>query len=831
MMKPSIEKLQKFFRLEAKRGYDNCAVVGGMEGMLEPWRGEARADNLPEDLIEAVTSRLRDYQRLSPDSRSECLRGLWGRVRRQLGVEEETPESLLPQVEVRTVDPPAESPQVDSAETSATQPPIVEVHTPEITPEVEQLEGPPAAFDAFVTVLDGVGPKNAEKLSRLGLDTLGDMLYHYPRRYDDYTQLKPINRLKHDEEVTVIGTVKSIVLRPIRGGKSKLVEAIINDGSGAIRITWFNQPWLTRTIKKGIQVVLSGKIDQYLGRLVMNNPEWELLEQENLHTNRIVPVYPLTAKITQRWLRRLMNKVVKFWSLRVQDPLPEFIRRSARLMPLSEALLQVHFPDSWDALNAARHRLAFDEIFLMQLGVVRQKRAWAERTSRAFEVTDEWLQEQFSRLPFKLTNAQSHVLKEIHTDLSSGHPMNRLLQGDVGSGKTIVAALCIAIINREGAQAAMMAPTSILAEQHYQTLLSVLGGEQGVLTPDQIRLMIGATPEVEKDQIRFGLQNGKIKVVVGTHALIEDPVTFANLQLTIIDEQHRFGVNQRAALRAKGNNPHLLVMTATPIPRSLALTVYGDLDLVVLDEMPPGRIEVDTHVLLPRERERAYSLIKSQVEEGHQAFIIYPLIEESQKSASKAAVEEHTRLQREVFPKFKLGLLHGRLKPDEKEAVMSHFRNKNYQILVSTTVVEVGVDIPNATVMMVEGAERFGLAQLHQLRGRVGRGKIKAYCLLIPGKDYAAENERLEAMAQTNDGFVLAERDLEQRGPGEFLGSRQSGFSEFKMASLSDVRLIEKARQHALKFFTQDPEFINPEHQTLAAALDRFWGIGKGDIS
>jgi ATP-dependent DNA helicase RecG len=260
MMKPSIEKLQKFFRLEAKRGYDNCAVVGGMEGMLEPWRGEARADNLPEDLIEAVTSRLRDYQRLSPDSRSECLRGLWGRVRRQLGVEEETPESLLPQVEVRTVDPPAESPQVDSAETSATQPPIVEVHTPEITPEVEQLEGPPAAFDAFVTVLDGVGPKNAEKLSRLGLDTLGDMLYHYPRRYDDYTQLKPINRLKHDEEVTVIGTVKSIVLRPIRGGKSKLVEAIINDGSGAIRITWFNQPWLTRTIKKGIQVVLSGKI-------------------------------------------------------------------------------------------------------------------------------------------------------------------------------------------------------------------------------------------------------------------------------------------------------------------------------------------------------------------------------------------------------------------------------------------------------------------------------------------------------------------------------------------------------------------------------------------
>ena len=355
---------------------------------------------------------------------------------------------------------------------------------------------------------------------------------------------------------------------------------------------------------------------------------------------------------------------------------------------------------------------------------------------------------------------------------------------------------------------------------------------RSLLSPGQIRLLVGDTPEKEKEEIRAGLANGEIKIIIGTHALLEEPVTFADLQFVTIDEQHRFGVEQRAALRTKGTNPHLLVMTATPIPRSLALTVYGDLDLSVMDEMPPGRQAIETHVLTPLERERAYTLVNSQIKNGHQAFIIYPLVEESEKTELLAATQEHERLQKVVFPRLKLGLLHGRMKPDEKDAVMLAFRDRKYDILVSTTVVEVGVDVPNATVMLVEGANHFGLAQLHQLRGRVGRGEAQSYCLLIPDHEDAAENERLQAMQETNDGFVLAERDLQQRGPGEFLGTRQAGYAtSLKMATLSDIPLIEKARSQAQALFARDPDLKDPENSLLAEALGRFWGIGKGDVS
>jgi len=402
-----------------------------------------------------------------------------------------------------------------------------------------------------------------------------------------------------------------------------------------------------------------------------------------------------------------------------------------------------------------------------------------------------------------------------------------------------VAAMAIAMVTRQGAQAAIMAPTSILAEQHYHSLRALLtpAGEASSedtspLQAEEIRLMLGATPEAEKREIREGLASGSIKLIVGTHALLEEPVVFNDLELTIVDEQHRFGVEQRATLRSKGTNPHLLVMTATPIPRSLALTVYGDLDLSVIDEMPPGRQPVSTFVITPLEQERAYRLIRSQVGEGRQAFIIYPLVEESEKSESKAAVEEYTRLQSDVFQQFKLGLLHGRMKPEEKDEVMERFRAGEIHILVSTSVVEVGVDVPNATVMLIEGANRFGLAQLHQFRGRVGRGGDQAYCILIPDTSDAVENERLQVMAQTNDGFVLAEKDLEQRGPGEFLGTRQSGYAEqIQLASLMDVLLIEKARRHAQGLFELDPNLENPEHQPISIALERFWGSKQGDFS
>jgi ATP-dependent DNA helicase RecG len=530
-----------------------------------------------------------------------------------------------------------------------------------------------------------------------------------------------------------------------------------------------------------------------------------------------------------------MFQVVSYWAPRVVDPLPEPLRQEASLLPLPDALYQAHFADTVEALRRARTRLAFDEVLYLQLGVLRQKRHWQARSARVFETPGDWLDQQVQALPFPLTGAQQRALADVKSDLASGRPMNRLLQGDVGSGKTVIAALATAMIARHAAQSAFLAPTSILAEQHYRSLHSLLAdGSDSPLKPEEIRLLVGATPETEKREIRQALEEGAIKLLIGTHALLEDPVVFKDLQLAVIDEQHRFGVEQRAVLRQKGDNPHLLVMTATPIPRSLALTVYGDLDLSVMDEMPPGRQPVETHVLYPRERERGYSLIRSQVEAGRQAFIIYPLIEQSEDGENEAlsAVAEHERLQREIFHRQRLGLLHGRLKAEDKDEVMRQFRDRELDVLVSTSVVEVGVDIPNASVMMVEGANRFGLAQLHQFRGRVGRGADQSFCLLVPDSPDEAENQRLSVMENTNDGFILAQHDLDQRGPGQFLGTRQSGYSELRMADLTDLPLIEKARQIALKIFESDPDLTQPQHGALSTAVSRFWGDTlKGDIS
>jgi ATP-dependent DNA helicase RecG len=839
-MQSSLEKLRKFFRLEHENGYTNTAVIGGLANILDFWEGEARNDRLDEELLQATASTLRGYEEQTPQARAEALKVLWKQVQEKVPEVAAARKQPLPRppkppaaetgAEVETAPMPTEPQPVERQERTAPRRQRAAAPRSQSQPGAGTSQRP-IALNASLTVLASVGPRHAAMLSRLGLNTLGDMLYNFPRRYDDYSQLKPIREIFYGQQVTVIGSVTMVEGRKTRGGKMSIVEAIINDGTASLRLTWFNQPWLVNRIKSGDAISVSGKVDQYLGRLVMNSPDWEPVEVESLHTNRIVPVYPLTANVTQKWLRQLMHQVVTYWAPKLTDHLPETIRSEASLPELGTALLQVHFPDSQEKLQAARQRLAFDEIFFLQTGVLRQRRDWQSVAGRVVEVEDAWLQERLVGLPYTLTAAQQKALDDIRTDLKSGKPMNRLLQGDVGSGKTVVAALAAAMVNASGAQAAIMAPTSILAEQHYRTFTDILAGENGPLRPEQIRLLIGDTPEKEKEDIRAGLANGEIKIAIGTHALIEDPVAFADLQFVGVDEQHRFGVEQRAALRSKGTNPHLLVMTATPIPRSLALTVYGDLDLSVMDELPPGRQEIQTYVLTPRERERAYTLVNSQVKDGHQAFIIYPLVEESEKSEMLAATQEHERLQREVFPRLKLGLLHGRMKPDEKEAVMLAFRDRQYDILVSTTVVEVGVDMPNATLMLVEGANHFGLAQLHQLRGRVGRGEAQSYCLLIPDHEDAAENERLQAMTETNDGFVLAERDLQQRGPGEFLGTRQAGYAtSLKMASLSDIQLIEKARQQAQTLFERDPELKESENSLLAEALTRFWG-GKGDVS
>lgn len=864
---PSIvESLSKFLNLEKERGFKNTAIIGGLHKVVPYWENEARSLSLPPETIQSITELLEEYSTAEGGRRQDIIQELNINLSgisitpsqeiRPQPVKKPTAPLVTPPKATTTPGPlqkPApqtraeerfQHPSAQPAQTPSrtARPPISGSNTQthqappprRITPGSRLPDSlAPITLGAPLTVINGIGEETARKLRNLNLYTLKDLLYNFPRDYHDFSQAKTINRIMYGDTLTVVGTIQSIHARDARSGKVSIVEAVIGDTTGNLRITWFNRRFLVNQYHPGDQVSVSGTIKQYLGRLMMDNPEIEPLEAENLSTNRISPVYPLTAGITQKFMRRIMKQTIDFNARRVTDYLPEQIRTDAELTTLPNALQQVHFPDSQQELDDARRRIAFDEIFLLQMGVLRQKALWQANTARMFSVSQEWLDEQISRLPFELTSAQKQAVADIQTDLTSGRPMNRLLQGDVGSGKTIVAALAALIIANEGAQSAFMAPTSILADQHYRGLSRLLTeGENPPLRTEQIRLLIGDTPEAEKAEIRQALADGTIKIIVGTHALIEDPVTFQQLQLAVIDEQHRFGVAQRAALRQKGENPHLLVMTATPIPRSLALTVYGDLDLSVMDEMPRGRLPIETRVLHPLERERAYNLIRKQVESGYQAFIIYPLVEQSEEDdENTAAVQEYERLQADTFPTLKLGLMHGRLKPEEKDAVMNRYRDKEINIMVSTSVVEVGVDIPNATVMVIESANRFGLSQLHQFRGRVGRGEAQSYCLLIPDSDTALENERLAVMEETNDGFVLAEKDLQQRGPGDFLGTRQSGFADLRMAKLTDVRLIESARRHALSVFESDPNLEKPEFQKLAGALSDFWGNGKGDVS
>lgn len=848
-MQHSIIKLRNYFRTEHKNGYTNKAVIGGLAKILDFWESEARNEGVPEDVISLVSNRLRDYHRLTPQSRADILKGLWKRVQGEEGPLEEA-ATPAPAVNKPQRQEP-ERQQAGSVEQA--KPSQKEVLVPEEKPQspqplrergVRKLAArsssfpgainsqTPVAFSAKLDVLHGVGPKHANKLEKLGLYTLGDMLFDFPRRYDDYSNLRPIRSLRVGDVGTVIGQIQSVNERKSRGGKMTMIEAIISDdGFSAIRVTWFNQPWLVNRLHEGMNLALAGKIEQYLGRLVMNNPDWEPVEIENLHTNRIVPIYALTESISQKYLRELMDQVIKYWTPRVTDPLPSQLVADAQLMGFGEALFQVHFPDDQEFLKNARERLAFDEIFYLQLGVSKRRKDQTTLVGRVFEVDEAWMVEALEKIPFALTNAQNKVVAEIRENLRSGSPMNRLIQGDVGSGKTVVALLAARVVANSGAQTAVMAPTSILAEQHYKNFRDLLV-ESGLFAENQIRLLTGDTNAAERESIQNDLRSGELMFLVGTHALIEDPVQFNDLQMIVIDEQHRFGVHQRAALRAKGDNPHLLVMTATPIPRSLALTLYGDLDLSVMDEMPAGREPVKTFVLRPVERERAYTLIRGQIKAGHQVFVVYPLIEESEKLEDvKAAVDEHKILSEQIFKDLNVGLLHGKMKPAEKDQVMMEFRDKRYDILVSTTVIEVGVDVPNATVILIEGANRFGLAQLHQLRGRVGRGGGESFCLLIPDQESAAENERLQAMVDTFDGFKLAEMDMKLRGPGEFLGTKQSGFAAtLKMASLTDVALIEKASKFAKEVIERDPELTAPQHTLMAEAVVNFWNE-RGDVS
>ncbi len=816
-----IEKLLKFLKLEIDRKYDNKAVLGGLEKAIPAWQEEASNSGLPQGIINQVIQSLKGYPAQSYEERARTVQFLIAYLNDQ-----ENLKTSLKNADVTAPNLPSQPQNQISHQNNKDLPKPIRT-------QASGNNNSDLGLYAPVTVLPGIGQKNGSLLASLGIVTLVDLLYYFPRRYDDYSKFKPISHVMYGDELTIIAEIKSISSRLIKNGRFQITEAIVGDGTGFLRVNWFNQPWLDKKISPGDQLVLAGKVDMYLGRQVMNNPDWEPLEKEHLHTNRIVPVYPSTGKLKQHLLRKIMFQTVNYWTPRINDFLPSEIIEEAGLLNLPNAISQIHFPDSQEALHAARDRLAFDEIFLLQIGVLQQKRQWESVVAKIFSCDEAWMKKTMSSLPFQLTNSQLDAVTVIKKDLESERPMNRLLQGDVGAGKTIVAAITIAIVSQMGSQSAIMAPTSILAEQHYKNLrhffTNVTRNES--LGDHQIRLLIGDTPNREKDEIREGLKNGQIKLVIGTHALIEETVLFKDLSLVIVDEQHRFGVEQRALLRSKGTNPHLLVMTATPIPRSLALTIYGDLDLTVIDEMPTGRLPVETWLLHPYERERAYQLINQQIELGHQAFVVYPLVEQVNDNNGQAAVDEQKRLQSDVFPGINVGLLHGRMAPDEKTAIMRKFTDGVYQVLVSTSVIEVGMDVPNATVMLIEGANRFGLAQLHQLRGRVGRGNSKSFCLLIPDSKDEIANDRLRVMTETNDGFILADQDLEQRGPGDFLGIRQSGYNGLKMANISNVHLIEKARKYAIRLFESDPDLTSPPNHPLKRMKERLWTSGKGDIS
>jgi len=746
-----------------------------------------------------------------------------------------TKTAIVPPVEKPSSRPPA--PVARDADTDVSVPPVKPRQLAGKPTERVHQEPPPhegQGLEAEISVLPSVGVVQSKRLAKLGVHTIGDLLQLFPRRYDDYSQLKTIRELTPGEDVTIMVNIRNTTLRKL-GGKRTLLKCVVSDRTGSLEITWFNQPYLQKQLQVGRQIVVSGRVEQYLGRPTMNAPEWEPLDKEQIHTGRLVPVYPLTEGVTSRWLRRLIKQTLDHWVDRVPDHLPQASRQRHNLIGLSKALREIHFPSNEKSLAEARRRLTFDEFLLLQLGVLRQRQAWREQEGRALAIDKTALDKFIIALPYSLTGAQERALDDILRDISAATPMNRLLQGDVGSGKTVVAAAATVGAIRAGYQAALMAPTEILAEQHYKNFTALLenvtaAGSAGD-RPVVVRLLTGSNTAAEKQTIRQELEDGTIDVIIGTHALIQEGVQFRRLALAIIDEQHRFGVAQRGALRQKGYNPHILVMTATPIPRTLSLTLFGDLDVSIIDELPPSRQPIKTYIVAERERERAYHFVHSQIEAGHQAFIICPLVEESEKIDARAAVDEHKRLQTEIFPQLRLGLLHGRLKSEEKDAVMRQFGAGELDILVSTSVVEVGIDVPNATVMLIEGADRFGLSQLHQFRGRVGRGDATSYCLLV--SEHAAGDawDRLKAIAESQDGFALAEKDLQMRGPGEFFGTRQSGLPDLRLAQLADVRVLEKAREEAARLLEEDAGLSRPEHENLRGQVDAIWSRVRGDLS
>lgn len=699
------------------------------------------------------------------------------------------------------------------------------------TPELTK-----SAKDTDVMYMKGVGPKIAYKLNKLGIYTVQDLMLYFPKKHIDYSSRTLIRDLKEGETTTVFGYIKSVSAFNTQK-KLSVVKVTVADESGRLDLSFFqaksNRFMLERTksqfpINAGI--MLSGKVkrNNYDGKLTFDKPTYsimtgEFLEDKNSNLNiaRIVPIYTVCEDLSIKVLRRAIFNAIQKYKDEIENVIPDFMREKIGLLDKKTAVEQIHFPESQELLKQARFSLIFEELFLIQLKMVRIREQNSHNHSAlALKIKEKGLVKEFiDNLPFELTGAQKKAVNEILNDLNSDVPMARLLQGDVGSGKTVVATIMLLAGVENGYQGALMAPTEILAQQHYNNLqqwLSPMGISVG--------LFLGSQGKKIREKFRTDLRNGQMNIAVGTHALIQEDVDFNNLGAIVVDEQHRFGVKQRNVLKKKSQNPQILTMTATPIPRTLALTVHGDLDLTIIDELPKGRKPIKTSLVTSHRG--VYELIQSEIDAGRQAYVVYPLIEESETLSAKAATIEAERLQKEVFPQYKIGLLHGKLKNDEKEQVMKDFKDKKYDILVSTTVVEVGVDVPNATVMLIENAERFGLSQLHQLRGRVGRNSLQSYCILHTSTKSQETRERLNIMTQTNDGFVIAEKDLQLRGPGEFLGTRQSGLPDLIISDIvRDAKILEMARNEAIDFVKTNkiedyPKLKEITSLTLFSGLD-----------
>ncbi len=809
------DAFQNILKLEESHGFDNKAVLGGLDKFVARFADEMAGQALNDENF---------LLKESYDSMSPAVREQWVvQWREALG---DQPDPKRP----RKLAPATRQGKAAAKKAAPGKTPTHKAPSAEVT------------VDAPVDRLRGVDTKLTARLKRLEVETIRDLLYLFPRRHEDFSAGVKISELSPGVECTVVATVWEAreVAKGSRGGRRD-TEAVLSDETGNLRVVWFGQRYLARSLKPGGRIAISGKASVFRGQLVFENPEHEMLDTtgSGVHTGRLVPIYPLTEGLTRRNMRRLTWQAVQNWVGGLEDALPDDILGRTKLMPLLDAVYQAHYPKEMETWELARRRLAFDELFTLQLAVLARRRMQHDNVKGIEIIAPSNVIDGFYKtLPFPLTQAQRRCIQEIESDLKKGTPpMSRLLQGEVGSGKTVVALSALLSVAASGHQGAMMVPTEILAEQHFQSIGNLLSGlarpvqEPHLLSvylehmdrPVSIGLLTGSSRAPVKRELIKMAADGTLDILVGTQALIQEGVSLPKLALAVADEQHRFGVMQRSALQERGQDiPHTLIMSATPIPRTLSLTLFGDLDISTIDEMPAGRQEVATQWLEPEQRGTAYGFIRKQVKEGRQAFVVCPLVDESETIESKAATEEYQRLSQDVFPDLSLGLLHGRMAGKDKDKVMRQFRDGELDILVSTPVVEVGIDVANATVMMIDGADRFGLAQLHQFRGRVGRGEHKSYCMLLSDSASEIAKERLSALARIHDGFQLAEVDLELRGPGDFFGTRQSGLPSLRMAHISDRQLLELARNEATMLMEQDPELKLPDHVAIAAQVARF---------